>query len=424
MNPVPGDRRRPDHPSSPADAAFSRGERRQILWLGLTLVPFVLVLFGGFGRENPLVVAAVTGLAIVAASMYLSWAVEGLESVVSQAVALAVLALIEVAPEYSFSVILAWQQRTDLVVSSMTGSNRLLLGLGWPAILFLAWLGARRRRRPFDGIRLSSHQAVEILFLLIASAYAFVIVLRGSITLLDSLLLVALFLAYVWMALRLPPGDDEEEPAIGIGTKVKRLPPVRKALVIGGFIAFGAFVIFFGAEPFIDGVIGVAEGFGISQFFLIQWVAPFLSEFPESLTAFLWAATVVHAPKGMANLVSSKLNQWTLLIASIPIAYSLSLGRPAAMPLSPVGVEELLLTAAQSLLGVLLLTELHFSKLEAIGLLGLFAVQFVLPVESVRMVVAGIYLVLAAAFLVVRLARASLFGELARALAAVSGRRR
>ncbi|MDI3316015.1 MAG: hypothetical protein QJR14_00025 [Bacillota bacterium] len=423
MHPAPHGHRRPEEPPAP-NPGFSPSERRQILLLALTLVPFVLVLFAGFGRDNPLVVSAVTGLAIVAASMFLAWAVEGLETVVPQAVALAVLALIEVAPEYSFEVILAWQQRTDLAISSMTGSNRLLLGLGWPVVLFLAWWMARRRGQRFDGIELSRHQAVEVLFLLIASAYAFVIVLEGRITLLDSAVLVAVYLAYVWMAMRLPVAEEEDEPALGVGATVKRLPGLQKALAVGGFILFGAFVIFFGAEPFIDGVIGVARGFGISEFFLIQWVAPFLSEFPESLTAFLWAATVVHAPKGMANLVSSKLNQWTLLIASIPIAYSLSLGRPAAMPLSPVGVEELLLTAAQSLLGVLLLTELHFSKLEAIGLLGLFAVQFVLPVESVRMVVAGIYLVLAAAFLVVRLARASLFGELARALAAVSGRRR
>jgi cation:H+ antiporter len=423
VHPVPGGRRTAP-PSSPDPSGFTPGERRQLVGLALTALPFAVVLFGGLGRENPLVVAAVTGLAIVAASMYLAWAVEALEGVVSQAVALAVLALIEVAPEYSFSVILAWQQRSDLVISSMTGSNRLLLGLGWPVILFLAWLGARRRRQPFDGIRLSRHQAVEILFLLIASAYAFVIVLRGSVTLLDSLLLTALFAAYVLAALRMPPGDEAGEPAAGIGGKVRALPPLPRALAVGGFLLFGAFVIFFGAEPFIDGVIGVAKNFGISQFFLIQWVAPFLSEFPESLTAFLWAATVVHAPRAMANLVSSKLNQWTLLIASIPAAYSLSLGRPAAMPLSGLGQEELLLTAAQSLLGVLLLTELHFSKLEAVLLLALFTVQFVLPLEPVRLVIAGVYLALAAVFLLRRLLGASLFGELARALASLSPQRR
>lgn len=55
------------------------------------------------------------------------------------------------------------------------------------------------------------------------------------------------------------------------------------------------FILYFGADPFVDSVLEVAREIGVSEFFLIQWAAPFLSEFPESLTAFLWALTVVNA---------------------------------------------------------------------------------------------------------------------------------
>ena len=49
------------------------------------------------------------------------------------------------------------------------------------------------------------------------------------------------------------------------------------------------------------------------RLFFIQWVAPFLSEFPEKVSAFLWARRVTHAPMALMNMVSSNINQWTLL---------------------------------------------------------------------------------------------------------------
>lgn len=169
--------------------------RSDWLWIGLaglTLVPFVLVRFGGRGAGTPAVIAVVTGLAIVAAAFFLSWATEGLETVIPQSVALAILALIEVAPEYSFEVILAYRQQTELAAASMTGANRLLLGLGWPLIFFVAAISARRRGQPYDAVPLGRRNVPEIFFLLVASAYAFVIVLKRTFSLLDSLVLIAI----------------------------------------------------------------------------------------------------------------------------------------------------------------------------------------------------------------------------------------
>lgn len=119
-------------------------------------------------------------------------------------------------------------------------------------------------------------------------------------------------------------------------------------------------MLYAGAEPFLDAVLEVAHGLGISQFALIQWLAPFLSEFPESLTAYIWAATVVGAAMGLGTLISSKLNQWTLLIATIPIAYSLGAGHIQALPLGMVARDEIFLTAAQSLFGTVLLLTLIY----------------------------------------------------------------
>lgn len=169
--------------------------------------------------------------------------------------------------------------------------------------------------------------------------------------------------------------------------------------VLFSFLAFGTVVIFFGAEPFIAGLIQTARQAGVSEYFLIQWVAPFLAEFPESLTAFLLAGTIVLASRGLANLVSAKLNQWTLLIATIPFVYSLSVGHFAEIPLSRLSRDEILLTAAQTVLGSIVLARLRFTLIDAVVILGVFGVQFASPYLHGPTTIA--YLVAAALYVLV-----------------------
>ena len=73
----------------------------------------------------------------------LSWAAEAFEKDVSQALALALLALIAVLPEYAVDMVFAWKAASDptqaaYAVANMTGANRLLIGIGWSAIVLVA----------------------------------------------------------------------------------------------------------------------------------------------------------------------------------------------------------------------------------------------------------------------------------------------
>ncbi|MFZ5624085.1 MAG: sodium:proton exchanger [Gemmatimonadota bacterium] len=395
MRPAPVDER---------PAGFGPAEWRAIALATLTLIPFAAVRFYGLGAGSALAVATAIGCAIVAAAFFLTWATEGLEVVIAAPVALAILALVEVAPEYTFEILLAYRQQTALAAASMTGANRLLLGLGWPLILFVAYLSARRRGQRVTEIRLDARHSVTVAYLFAASTYAFVIVLKRSLSLLDSAVLVAIYGLYIYSGLRTRKleADEAELEAneVGVGTAIKALSPGRRGLAIAAFLAAGAFVLFFGAEPFIDSLLETARRVGVSEFVLIQWVAPFLSEFPESLTAFLWAATVVQAALGLGNLMSSKLNQWTLLIAAIPLAYSVGVGHTAALPLAAQSVDEIFLTAAQALFGTVVLLTLRFRLRDALLLLGLFLVQFAIPVEGVHVAIGWVYIGLAAIYAV------------------------
>jgi cation:H+ antiporter len=142
------------------------------------------------------------------------------------------------------------------------------------------------------------------------------------------------------------------------------------------FIAGGA-MIYLTAHPFLESMLAVAGALGVSQFVLVQWVAPFLSEFPEKVSAFQWASRVRTAPMALMNMLSSNVNQWTVLAAMIPIVFSLSRGEAAVLPFDGAQRTEILLTVLQSVVAVLLLLNLKFEWYNAAALFVLWLAQFI-----------------------------------------------
>jgi cation:H+ antiporter len=145
-------------------------------------------------------------------------------------------------------------------------------------------------------------------------------------------------------------------------------------------------------------LIGSGTQLGIDQFLLVQWLAPLASEAPEFIVAILFAIRG-NGAAAIGTLISSKVNQWTLLVGSLPIAY-LAGGGSTALHLDARQVEEFLLTATQTLLGVAALLALRFPRWAAWTLLALFALQFALPGQTARYVLCGIYAAIALAALI------------------------
>jgi len=78
-------------------------------------------------------------------------------------------------------------------------------------------------------------------------------------------------------------------------------------------------------------------------------------------------------------MVSANINQWTMLAAMIPIVYSFSVGAATFVPFDEFQKREILLTVAQSMLGMLLLANMSFHIIEAGGIFFLWGLQFVRP---------------------------------------------
>lgn len=353
-------------------------------------------------HTEPLLDAAIFGVSILSAAFLLSWAAEASELDISQGLALAVIALIAVLPEYAVDAVLAWKAGADpaeaekgLAVANMTGGNRLLIGVAWPLVFFLFFYRTKIRELVVDRQR-----SLELVFLAVATLYVIFIPLRHHITLLDTVFLVSLFLAYVFFTAR---QESEEAELVGPAETIGRLPKMQRRGAIITILAYSAAVIFASAEPFAEGLVETGESFGISEFFLIQWLAPLASESPEVLVASLLAWRG-RAGAGMGALISSKVNQWTLLIGTLPLAYSISAGEFSlfgGLPLDGRQREEIFLTAAQSAFAVAVFVNLRMSPREAIALFVLFATQLFITNEMVRVWYAVAYAVLCVVLLIV-----------------------
>ena len=370
------------------------------LLVGAALIglPALIARLGGIHMGTEAEVA-VFGVGILSAAFLISTGAEAAQHDIPAALSVAVVAFIAVLPEYAVDLLLAWEAgkgipgKDELALANMTGANRLLLGVGWAMVIFLfAWKANGPRhlvvtalrsswrflsRQPEDPdeplLTLPGGIGLDIGILAVATLYSFVIVVKGRIAIEDTILLGLLFLWYVIRLTRSPVEEPElEGPAAAIG----RLPAAQRRLVVVLVIGYSALVIAMSAEPFVHGLEAIGRDIGIGEFFVIQWIAPLASESPEFLAALylVWRGS---AGLGVNMLISSKVNQWTLLIASVPIAYIAAGGAISGIGSSDVQRAEVFITAAQSAFGVMLIIDKRLTARAGFALLGIFLAQLV-----------------------------------------------
>jgi cation:H+ antiporter len=360
---------------------------------------------------NPVVAALCTGASIVAAAFMLGWVGEAAELDLAGGLAVGLLAVVTILPEYVVSVYFAYAAGSDpsmveYASANVTGANRLLLGFGWPAMALIGFWALRGRaargklHQKYDtafGIDLDEEARTDLGFLVVASALCLLIPITGSLHLLVGLALVLLFFFYLW---RQSHAEREEPELEGTAARVGALPKWgRRSFMLIIFLLSGA-IILASAEPFAHNLIEAGSVLGVNKYLLVQWIAPLASEAPEFTLAILFA--LKGKPNmGLGVLISSKVNQWTALAGSLPIAYVLG-GGHAAIPMDGRQSEEFMLTTAQTLMGVALLLSLRLGIRASVSLFVLFMVAFLIPDEGLRMDIAWVYFAVAAFFAIRR----------------------
>jgi cation:H+ antiporter len=325
---------------------------------------------------------------ILVSAFVIAWGAEAAQFLIAQGLALAILAWLQTLPEFAVEAVIAWSagkdpSQTHLAIANFTGSLRLLVGLGWPMIYFVAAaFGWKRHGGKFIALELEQEHSVEVFGLLVPILYFVFIWWKGSLTVFDAVPLTASYILYLWVLWKIPPKEETEESLEDLGTiprKVLALPPMKRNAAIWFLFLAGGAILYFSAHPFLESMLAIAVSLNVSTFVFVQWVAPFLSEFPEKLSAFYWARKVRTANVALMNMVSSNINQWTILAAMIPIVLAISAGELRALNFDAHQRQEILLTILQSFLGFLLLLNLQLKFHEALVLFVFWLIQFVVP---------------------------------------------
>ncbi len=363
------------------------------LWIGssgLLCVQWIVIHFTG-SHPAPELQALSSGVAIFGAAFMLSWAAELAQKDIPQALAIALLALIAVLPEYAVDMYFAWTAGKDpkytaFAMANMTGANRLLIGVGWAAVVFTYWFKSGNR-----AVKLEPAHKIEILYLGLATIYSFLLPFKGQIDLFDAVVLITIFLFYMRAASRAEHVEPELE---GPAAMIESWGEGARRLLTALFFLASGITIFIAAEPFAEGLLATGRTFGIEEFILVQWLAPLASESPEFIVAILFALKA-QPGTSMGALLSSKVNQWTLLIGMLPVVYAISAGSVGGMHMDSRQVEEMFLTAAQSLFAVAVLVNLSFSLFEATIIFILFSTQLLFPDPKFRFYYSFFYVALA-----------------------------
>jgi len=363
----------------------------------LLCLQWAVIYFTG-GHPAPQLQTLSTGLAIFGAAFMLSWSAELAQKDIPQALAIALLALIAVLPEYAVDMYFAWSAGKDphytaFAMANMTGANRLLIGVGWAAVVVTYWLKTGKR-----AVALEPGHKIEIFYLGLATVYSFVIPLKGRLDMFDAAAMIAIFIFYMRAAAKAEHVEPEFEgpPALieSWGEGARRFTAIF-------FFAVSGFTIFIAAEPFAEGLLATGRAFGIEEFILVQWLAPLASESPEFIVAILFALKG-QPGTSIGALLSSKVNQWTLLIGMLPVVYSVSAGNYHGMQMDGRQIEEMFLTAAQSVFAVAVLANLSFSLLEASLIFVLFVTQLFFPDPQFRFYYSWMYVAFAGGLMLIK----------------------
>ena len=372
------------------------------LWVSMILlagvgIPGVIIRFGGL-HLDPALESLIFGVGIIGAAFLLSWAAEVAQMDVSASFAIAILALIAVMPEYMVEAVLAWDagesyrqlavaqgevtKEMSLAAANVTGANRLLIGVGWSAVIIIFWL---KRRSGFD---MRGLLKLELPMLVVATLLTILVAFSKAIPIWLAVVFIGAYIFYLW---RSSTQESEEPDLLGAAAMIASFRPLYRRLWVLGLFIFSAGIILIAAEPFVHGLRATGEELGISEFLLIQWLAPLASESPEIIVAVLFALRA-NPNDGLTTLISSQVNQLTLLVGSIVVVFSISSGQILSFPLdyfeggfverltSPFGLQssEFLLTAAASTFAILLISTRIIKLWHGIALLGIFAAYMVI----------------------------------------------
>ncbi len=345
-------------------------------------------------------------LLIVLGAFLVSWATESAQVLISQGLSLAILAWVQLLPEFIVEATLSYAASKNpanikFVAANFTGSIRLLGGVGIPLIFFVRAFFIQHYTKIFHyKLTLPRLHGISVLGNFVPTIIFIIVIIKKNLSLIDSFILIVVYVVYLMFIKKTPTATAEHRDEMDfIPRKISGFTSftLQWVAIIVLFVS-GAIIFYLFVPYFVETCKITAMKLGVSAFIFIQWIAPFLTEFPEKLTIFYWAKNDKKAPIGLLNLLNANISQWTLLPAIIPIIYFLGSGKTSII-FADKHILEITLTMAQTIFLTSLLLGRRLSFWEAILIFILWFIQFLSPVfgkktieDFVREVMIYIYL--------------------------------
>ncbi len=324
------------------------------------------------------------GAGILGASFLLSWVADAAEVDFSGGYVLAGITLLTVLPELVVEVQFAFTQQTSLVTANLTGATRLLLTGATAMPLMAAWL-LRRRGQSAEAVILGPERRVELAILFVAAAYGTMVAVLGRVSLIDGLLLIALYAFFVW---RVRGTSDEPPAVVGPAAGLVALPRRQRLALLAGMVTLAAAAVVMVATPFTVALEQTGGMLGVNNYLLVQSIVPAATEAPEFVIAVTLALNRRPA-QGLAIFLAAAATQWTLALGILPFA-QVAGGGSLALALTFREQVELALTISTTLMVVAALSSLRPQRFDSWIVVTLYAIEFAFPALSVRLIAAAV----------------------------------
>lgn len=214
-------------------------------------------------------------------------------------------------PEIGIVVAAAKLGSFDAAIGSALGSNLFMMTLGLAVMLIIATTRLSKSPQKFIDVKEFKMDKILLVVTAVIGAVAFV----NGYDLADALLFSGLFGVYIYLAYREMKKEKMQErleSQLHAGSAKSRRHFARSLVLF----AAGTAGIFFGAEPFIHSLQGMASEIGVSVVMLAIIVSPLAGEMPEKISMILLARKGSKgASIAVANVLGSKIVNNTLLLA-------------------------------------------------------------------------------------------------------------
>ncbi|MEY2970158.1 MAG: hypothetical protein RLZZ599_531 [Bacteroidota bacterium] len=215
------------------------------------------------------------------------------------------------APELIVSVVAALQNKSDIALGNVIGSNIANIGLilGLTALIF-----------KMSAVRLTYQK--DWIFLLVANALLGVFLYIGEINLFSGLLFVAMLIGYNVIKIR--GARKNRQSHVGEDIDAVAMPMWQGAL----YLIAGAIALRLGALWFVSGIADAASVLGLSERFVSVTLVAFGTSVPE-LAASMAAARKGESDIAIGNIIGSNIFNILSVLGFTAIIHPIKLNDPA-----------------------------------------------------------------------------------------------